>query len=32
MPGTPCKSDLAHSSMTSLKQFLNKWFDLSQFN
>lgn len=24
MPGTPCKSDLAHSSMTSLKQFLNK--------
>jgi len=24
MPGTPCKSDLAHSSMTSLKQLLNK--------
>lgn len=24
MPGTPCKSDLAHSSMLSLKQLLNK--------
>jgi hypothetical protein len=28
MPGTPCKSDLAHSSMLSLKQLLNKWFHI----
>lgn len=24
MPGTPCKSDLAHSSMALLKQILKK--------